>query len=283
LKDVGDRSNLTFQSPQVEEMQGKMLTMNNYGVVENSEGNGTHKKGNWVHHGVFETVEDLFGVPRQGWCPGDLLDQNSNHEIESFFKQHKYLTFAEGSDFDLTHYLGSRQPRDAPTDKECVILLFIEFKGVLCLYGLIRHVGAHAIFPTRSGPLSLLGTDSVEDRFNTNDPDDHKRALTNLWKLIRGDFKGRNNGNYGIDEEVMDLQKVLFVTRKTKPEQPEAVGDQKPKPPVDQNNEPSQHVPLEVGDGNTVEDHEVIDLSQSTPESSSDDDTSSTDYESSES
>ena len=258
-----------------------MLKMNNYGVVENSKGNGTHKKGNWVHHGVFETVEDLFGVPRQGWYPGNLSHRDTDREINYYLKQHKHLTFAKGSDFNLTHYLGRRQPRDTPTDKECVILLFIKFKGVLCLYGLIRHMGAHAIFPTRSGPLSLLGTDSIEDRCNSNDPSEHDKALTNLWKCIRGDHKGRNGGNHGMDQEKMDLQKVLYVTRKKKSEQPAALGDQKPEPPVDQNNEPSQHVPTEVENGNAVEDKEIVDLSQSTTESSSDGETSSSDDESS--
>ena len=254
-----------------------MLKMKHYGVVKNSGQNGTEKNGRWVHHGVFETVEDLFGVPRQGWYPGDLLDQDRSHEIESFFREHKHLTCAKGSDFDLKHYLGCREPRDAPTNKECVILLLIKFGGVLCLYGLIRHVGAHAIFPTRSGPLSLLGTDSTEDRCNSNEPLERDKALTNLWKCIRGDHKGRKKGNYGLGEKDMDLQRVLYVTRKKKTEQPAALGDQKPEPPVDQNNEPSQHVPTEVENGN------FVDLSQSTTDSSSEGGTSPSDEESTES
>ena len=86
-----------------------------------------------------------------------------------------------------------------------------------------------------------------------------------------------------MDQEKMDLQKVLYVTRKKKSEQPAALGDQKPEPPVDQNNEPSQHVPTEVENGNAVEDKEIVDLSQSTTESSSEGGTSPSDDESTES
>ena len=132
------------------------------------------------------------------------------------------------------------------------------------------------MFPTRTGPLSLLGTGSVEDNFTSNDPDKHTKGLRNLWKTIRGDHLGRGDGNHGLEPEDLELQRVLFVTRKKEPEQPGAIGGQDSQPPVDCKNDLSkQKVDPETANN-------FVDLSQSTTESSSDDDSSS-DTDSSES
>ena len=97
-----------------------------------------------------------------------------------------------------------------------------------------------------------------------------------MWKTIRGDHQGRRGGNYGLEEKDLELQRVLFVTRKKEPEQPGAIGGQGSQPPVDCENDLSeQKVDPETANN-------FVDLSQSTTESSSDDDSSS-DSDSSES